>query len=295
MKTKVFVSSTYIDLKSYREEIRKVLIKRDFIVKGMEGFGARTKKPLETCIEEVLESDIYIGIIGIRYGSVHKVTGKSFTQLEYEAAVKQKMEVLIYLLDEENSKITPAHIDYMNIERLRAFKKGLKENHTIDTFSNEDELAQKINEKINQISKQKVTIRPHKVDAKVFRFITDKEKFVAVVGYLQHKPFELWIGYEEDFFLPQWAKSGWIIKTYVKDEPIRYDFQFNDFSGYKIIFEGLSRSFDKQSYDFAKHVSNLFQAGLGKAELEKVISTIPYHNDDSIEFKKGIKQVIEQI
>lgn len=49
----VFISSTYEDLNSYRDEVQRVLIRLEQIAKGMEYFGSSPKKPLEVCIETV--------------------------------------------------------------------------------------------------------------------------------------------------------------------------------------------------------------------------------------------------
>jgi hypothetical protein len=91
MKKTVFISSTYIDLVSHRKAIWDLLAEYDVNVKGMEAFGARKEAPIETCLNEVSQSDIYIGIIANRLGSIENISGKSFTQLEYERAIKEDM------------------------------------------------------------------------------------------------------------------------------------------------------------------------------------------------------------
>jgi len=93
MKKTIFISSTFKDLEVYRKQVWHVLQKHDVIVTGMEQFGARKSNPLDTCIVEVMKADVYIGIIGMVYGSIDKNTGKSYTQLEYEAALKPKLQI----------------------------------------------------------------------------------------------------------------------------------------------------------------------------------------------------------
>jgi len=112
MKKSVFISSTYVDLKEHRKEIWQLLSKYDVNVLGMEQFGARKETPLETCINEVKRSDIYIGIISQRLGSLEPTSGKSYTQLEYEKAIELDKEILIYLIDEENALIHPVHSEH---------------------------------------------------------------------------------------------------------------------------------------------------------------------------------------
>jgi len=89
----------------------------------MEQFGARKSDPLTTCLTEVEPSDIYVGIIGMRYGSEDLKTGKSFSQLEYEKAIEQNKEILIYLIDEMSSSVTPNLIQFDRIHKLNVSRR----------------------------------------------------------------------------------------------------------------------------------------------------------------------------
>ena len=153
----VFISSTFLDLKEERKKIWDCLEKFDVVVKGMEQFGARKSNPLATCLSEVEQSDIYVGIIGMRYGSEDPNTGKSYSQLEYEKAIEQDKEILIYLIDEENSAVAPNLIQYEKIQKLNNFKSILKDKHTIDTFSNSQDLISKLKRKFNELLTPKIT------------------------------------------------------------------------------------------------------------------------------------------
>jgi hypothetical protein len=143
MKT-VFVSSTYLDLQEHRKEVWDVLEEFDVNVRGMEQFGARSEEPLETCINEVEQSDVYVGIVGYRLGSVHEDRGLSFTQMEYERARELELEILIYLIDEE-AEIKAKHIDKgEKLDKLESFKRTLRERHTVDTFTTPSDIGEKI-------------------------------------------------------------------------------------------------------------------------------------------------------
>ena len=157
MRKTVFISSTFLDLKEERKKVWDCLEKFDVNVKGMEQFGARKETPLATCISEVEQSDIYVGIIGMRYGTEEPNTGKSYSQLEYEKAVEQNKEILIYLIDEENSTVTPKLIQYDKIHKLNNFKAILKDKHTIDSFSNSEDLVSKLQRKFKEQLTPKVT------------------------------------------------------------------------------------------------------------------------------------------
>lgn len=151
MNKVVFISSTYKDLAEYRREVWHVLEKFHVMPKGMEQFGARSQAPLETCLAEVEQSDVYVGIIGFRLGSIEPKSDKSFTQLEYEHAVKLGKEVLIYLADEE-ARFRQADFDFdpLNRARLDAFKDILKDRHTVDWFSTPDDLANKLKNRFKE-------------------------------------------------------------------------------------------------------------------------------------------------
>jgi hypothetical protein len=152
MRRTIFVSSTYVDLSTHRKAIWDLLEGFDVCILGMEDFGARTGTPLNTCLTAVEQSDIYIGLIGFRLGTIEESTGKSYTQLEYEKAIGLQKEVLIYLIDEINALVPYRHIDKgANREKLEAFKKTLMDRHTVDTFIAEQDLVQKLRRDLNRL------------------------------------------------------------------------------------------------------------------------------------------------
>ena len=149
----VFVSSTYEDLIPYREEVQRVLMRLEQIVKGMEYFGSSPKRPLEVCLETVRNSKIFVGIIGMRYGSIEEETNKSFTQLEYEEAIKNKIPILIYIID-ENYPISPKFVDRNeNGKLLLEFKELLIKRHMISYFTSPDDLGQKLTSDLMDVLK----------------------------------------------------------------------------------------------------------------------------------------------
>ncbi|MFH1289056.1 MAG: DUF4062 domain-containing protein [bacterium] len=150
MKKSVFISSTFDDLKEIRKKVWQLLKEHDVIIKGMEDFGARKAKPLETCLNEVSQSDIYIGIIAFRLGTIDEKTGKSITQLEYEKALELGKEILIYFMDDKLSSIAPIYVDKgSDADALKIFKETLKENHTVDFFINPDDLSNKLSNRFS--------------------------------------------------------------------------------------------------------------------------------------------------
>ena len=140
----IFVSSTYEDMIPYREEVQRVLNRLEQIIKGMEYFGSTPQKPLETCLSELGECRLFIGIIGMKYGSVNEEENKSFTQIEYEAAIKGNIPTLIYIID-ENHPIPSKFVETgAGAKRLQEFKAILKTKHTVSSFTTPQDLGTKL-------------------------------------------------------------------------------------------------------------------------------------------------------
>lgn len=94
---RVFISSTYEDLIEERKEVTQALLEMDCFPTGMELFQASNDTQWEL-IKRVIDScDYYVVIVAGRYGSIHEETKKSFTQMEYEYAVKSGMPVLGFI------------------------------------------------------------------------------------------------------------------------------------------------------------------------------------------------------
>ena len=142
----VFVSSTYQDLVAYRSAVWNVLSEFNVTVRGMEDFGARPAGPLATCLAELEQSDVCVLIVGLRLGSIETETGLPFTQVEYRHAITTGKPVLVYLIDEDNASVVPKDIDFESeaIEKLRAFKKTLREKHTVSMFKSVEDLTEKV-------------------------------------------------------------------------------------------------------------------------------------------------------
>lgn len=99
-KLQVFVSSTYTDLKEERQAAVEAILQAGHIPAGMELFSAGNDSQLQTIYKWIDESDVYMLILGGRYGSVDAKTGKSYTQLEYEYALSKNIPVFSIVLSD---------------------------------------------------------------------------------------------------------------------------------------------------------------------------------------------------
>ena len=150
-----FVGSTYTDLIGYREAVKDALHRLEFIVKGMEYFGSKPGAPFDECMNVVRSCQIYIGIFGMRYGSIPEGHTKSMTHLEYEEAQFIKLPSLIYIIDEDNQPILPKHVETgEGAKKLNDLKKELKEKHIVSTFTTEQDLATKLSQDLPELLKE---------------------------------------------------------------------------------------------------------------------------------------------
>jgi hypothetical protein len=89
-KLQVFMSSTYTDMLSERQAAVEAILRAGHIPAGMELFAAGDQSQLETIRRWIDDSDIFMLVLGGRYGSIEPSTGKSYIELEYEYAVQSK-------------------------------------------------------------------------------------------------------------------------------------------------------------------------------------------------------------
>lgn len=87
-RLQVFISSTYTDLIEERQAAVSAVLKSGNIPAGMELFTAGDQSQLEVIKRWIDESDVYMLILGGRYGSVEKESGVSYTELEYNYALE---------------------------------------------------------------------------------------------------------------------------------------------------------------------------------------------------------------
>src|SRR5690606_18870837 len=104
--------------------------------------------------------------------------------------------------------------------------------------------------------------RPQVLEADVVRFQNKKEKWIAFIGKIDDRPYEIFTGLADDedgILLPRWVNEGQIIKNRDEDGNSRYDFQFANQRGYKTTFEGLSHKFDPVFWNYAKLISGVLR------------------------------------
>ncbi len=144
-------------------------------------------------------------------------------------------------------------------------------------------------EEVSEFQETKAPPRPQKLEADVVRFQNDYEKWIGVIGLLDGKPYEVFTGKADGFYLPSWVQKGWVIRNKEENEKrARYDFQFLDKEGYKITIEGLSRSFNKEYWNYAKLISGILRHGMPLPFLVNLIENLTFDNESITTWKNGV-------
>ena len=123
-KLQVFISSTYRDLVEERQAAVEAILNAGHIPAGMELFKAGNESQLETVKRWIDESDVYLLILGGRYGTMETSSGRSYTQVEYEYALDKDIPVFALVINEEalQEKVRKNGTDVIELEHQTAYK-----------------------------------------------------------------------------------------------------------------------------------------------------------------------------
>lgn len=132
-RLQIFVSSTYTDLLPERQAAVSAILKAGHIPAGMELFTAGDRSQMETIKQWIDESDVYMLILGGRYGSVEKTSGMSYTELEFDYAVQQSKPLFAVVITESalEAKVKAGGTVYMereNPKELELFRQKVLSN-----------------------------------------------------------------------------------------------------------------------------------------------------------------------
>jgi ribonucleoside-diphosphate reductase alpha chain len=138
--------------------------------------------------------------------------------------------------------------------------------------------------------------RPEVLEADVVRFMNNDEKWIAFVGKLDGRPYEIFTGKEDDDVLPipKTIKKGFIIKARQNDGTKRYDFRYIDKHGYGNTFEGLSRMFDTEFWNYAKLISGVLRHGMPIPDVVNLVSSLRLDSEAINTWKNGVERTLRK-
>lgn len=141
------------------------------------------------------------------------------------------------------------------------------------------------------------TKRPEKLEAEVVRFQNNKEKWIAFMGLMDSKPYEIFTGLSDDedgILLPRSVTGGYIIKSYDSDGNSRYDFQYINKRGYKTTIEGLSYKFNPVFWNYAKLISGTLRHGMPIHKVVELVTSLQLDNETINSWKAGVARALKK-
>ena len=139
--------------------------------------------------------------------------------------------------------------------------------------------------------------RPDVLECDVVRFQNNKEKWVAFVGLLDGRPYEIFTGLQDDeegIVLPKTVTKGRIIKHIAEDGSKRYDFQFENKRGYKTTVEGLSEKFNKEYWNYAKLISGVLRYRMPLENVIKLVDSLQLESEHINTWKVGVARALKK-
>ena len=141
---RVFLSSTYEDLVEHRQVLAASFDISRIDYNAMEHFGSVPRPAIKTCLGGVDASDVFVGVLGVRYGGHPPQCVQSYAEREYRRARSRGMPIFMFLIDERNAAVHPHHIigetpdQQTRLQHLKAF---VQQQHTVTFFRTPDDLA----------------------------------------------------------------------------------------------------------------------------------------------------------
>jgi ribonucleoside-diphosphate reductase alpha chain len=226
--------------------------------------------------------------------------GSTASEIDWEQRVKLQAAVQKYVTHSISSTVNlPKDVSEEEVGKiyLNAWRNGLKgitvyrDGSRSGVLISEDEEQDEKNDSGDVFP----TKRPDKLEAEVVRFQNDNDKWIAVIGLIKGKPYEIFTGKAEDVFaLPAWVKRGWVIKNRNEDGSSRYDFQFLDQDGYRITIEGLSRSFNKEYWNYAKLISSVLRHSMPLPDVVDLVTGLNLYSDHINTWKNGVARSLKK-
>lgn len=139
--------------------------------------------------------------------------------------------------------------------------------------------------------------RPTELEADVVRFQNNKEKWIAFVGLVDGKPYEVFTGLADDedgIFCPKSVSHGKIIKAVDENGKKRYDFQFINKRGYKTTIEGLSEKFNPEFWNYAKLISGVLRYGMPIDQVLKLVGGLDLDSNSINTWKNGVERALKK-
>jgi len=141
------------------------------------------------------------------------------------------------------------------------------------------------------------TKRPEILEADIVRLQNNKEKWIAFIGLIDGKPYEIFTGLADDedgILLPRSVTSGWIIKSKDESGTTRYDFQYSNSRGYKTTIEGLSYKFNPIFWNYAKLISSVLRHSMTIQKVVELVTSLQFDVESINTWKNGVARALKK-
>jgi|GEM_PF-576414 len=166
---KVFISSTYEDLKEYRQAAINAVLDYEWTPLAMEHFLSIPKEPKTVCDDKIRECNIFIGIYAHRYGYIPKEQNKSITQQEYELAKELGKDCLCFIV-EEDFPWNPEFFEFEKRQELKDFLDIVREKETLSFFGSVSDFKTKLSTSLGKLKAKKEGTTVQKKDEYMIPF-----------------------------------------------------------------------------------------------------------------------------
>jgi ribonucleoside-diphosphate reductase alpha chain len=227
--------------------------------------------------------------------------GSCASEIDWMKRIKLQAIVQKYTTHSISSTINlPNDVSVENVGEIymEAWKQGLKgitvyrDGSRTGVLVNDNKTESKSNDRIIESI---APARPEKIEAEIIRFMNHDERWIAFVGLINGKPYEIFTGKSVDaFVIPSWVNKGFIIKVNIENQMKRYDFQYIDKENYRVTIEGLSRSFNKEYWNYAKLISGVLRHGMPIPQVVDLVENLNLHNESINTWKNGIERTLKK-
>lgn len=150
--------------------------------------------------------------------------------------------------------------------------------------------------------------RPKRLKGEIHRFQNSLEKWIAVVGLKDGRPYEIFTGKNENglSYLPNNLKECEIVKQIfeveepdengklVKVRKKRYDIEYIDANGERQVHTGLNHAFNPEFWNYAKFISAVLRHGMPLLYTWELIDSLNFKEDYINTWKNGVARVIKK-
>ncbi|MCO5247979.1 MAG: adenosylcobalamin-dependent ribonucleoside-diphosphate reductase [Chitinophagales bacterium] len=226
-----------------------------------------------------------------------------YAKVRMQGAIQKWVDHSISVTINMPNDVTEELVSDLYLEAWRHGCKGVtvyRDGSRSGVLISNDEKKETAENKENDCSESMVKFpahRPEVLDCEILRFQNNREKWVAFVGLIDERPYEIFTGISDDedgIFLPKSISRGKIIKAKLSDGNSRYDFQYENKNGYKTTMEGLSYKFNPEYWNYAKLISGTLRLGMPINKVVDLVNGLQLQDDNINTWKSGVARALKK-